>query len=71
MLVAKITAKSISDYKVISKLAEYSYDDTVVVDIYDRCYTTVPSTLFTQCLDMLYSNNVEFEVTDYYDTTED
>lgn len=71
MLVAKIVVKNVTDYKVISKLAEYSYDDTVIVDIYDRCQVSVPSTLFTQCLGMLYSRNMTFDVIDYIDTTED
>lgn len=71
MLIAKITAKNVTDYKIVSKLAEYSYDDTVTVDIYHRCCVSVPSTLFIQCLGMLYRTNVEFEVTDYIDTTEE
>ena len=71
MLVAKIVVKNVTDYKIISKLAEYSYDDTVLVDIYDRCQASVPSTLFTQCIGMLYSRNMKFDVIDYIDTTED
>ncbi len=71
MVVAKLIVKNVNDYAVISKLAEYSNDDTVTVDIYDRCHLTVPYMLFNQCISMLYSKNLVFEITEYFDTTED
>ncbi len=71
MLLAKLTVKNVKDYSIVSKLTEYSVDDKVVVDIYDRCQLDVPSILFAKCLDMLYTRNIKFEITGYYDTTED
>lgn len=71
MLVAKIVVKNIKDYDIISKLTEYSYDDTVIVDIYDRCQVSVPKMFFSKCLNMLYSHNLTFDIIDYIDTTED
>lgn len=68
MTVAKLIVKDVKDYKLVSKLAEYSLDDKVEVDIYDRCHVTVPSVLFVQCLNMLYARNASFEITDYMET---
>lgn len=71
MVVANIIVKDVKDYSVISKLAEYSADDIVKVDIYDRCYITVPNMLFTQCLGMLYARGLAFEITKYFDTSDE
>lgn len=71
MLVAKIVVTNVKDYGIVSRLAEYSSTDSVEVDIYDRCHLTVPSCLFVQCLNMLYARNQTFEITEYYDASDE
>lgn len=65
MIIAKIIVKNVKDYELVSKLTDYSVDDRVIVDIYDRCHITVPSMMFEQCLEMLYSRKAKFEIIDY------
>lgn len=68
MLVAKLIVKDVKDYNIISRLAVYSVDDCVKVDIHDRCHANIPSVLFAQCLNMLYTRNMPFEIVDYVET---